>query len=73
MNRLGRPTLRRIPLSSTSKADVLHVETPAGIINIWHKLTDAEGHPVVSIEVLVEDGWEILGPMNLRIRRKEPR
>jgi len=39
----------------TKKTDVIHVETPLGIINIRCKLHDSEGRNVDSIEILNKD------------------
>ena len=45
-------SLRTVALSTKSRSDGLHIETPLGIVNIRHKLQMRDGSRVVSIEVI---------------------
>lgn len=45
-------TIRR---TNPKRTEILHVETPLGIINIQIGLTDFRGRPVVSVQVSPDD------------------
>jgi len=59
--------VKRIRHMSTSRDWLLHIETEGGIINVSIGLTDLEGRPVTSVEVIADDGWTRDGFCNTRL------
>ena len=50
---------------------IRHIEVRGCIINIREGLLNSEGQEVTSIEILSDEGWELLGCVNNRVIKKE--
>lgn len=68
--------MKRVVHSARSRDRMLHVETEGGIVNITVGLTDREGRPVTSVEVIpdsyVGESWHRDGYGNTRLIRQHP-
>lgn len=71
--------MRTIKRNARCTSEVLHIEAPGCIVNIFHLLKDTEGRSVTAVEVILDDGWSLPDfegrrGINVRVRddRKKP-
>ena len=66
--------MKRIVHSANARDKLLHVEAEGCVVNIRVGLTDSEGRPVTSIEILpdqyVGEEWDLDGTINNRVIRR---